>query len=187
VLAAFRKGQVRTLVATDIAARGIDVDGISHVVNYDLPNIPETYVHRIGRTARAGADGVAISLCDAEEASYLRDIEKLIRMPLPMTDRRSNPRPDQQPASQSREARPFGRPPAKQRHQRNGSAPRNQQRHKPHQRNGGESRNEQRHHPHPRNGGEPRPQQHHESHRENYESVSGITLLNRGGQHRSPR
>ncbi len=65
VLAAFRKGDVRTLVATDIAARGIDVDGISHVVNYDLPNVPETYVHRIGRTARAGATGVAISLCDA--------------------------------------------------------------------------------------------------------------------------
>ena len=68
VLAAFRKGDVRTLVATDIAARGIDVDGISHVVNYDLPNVPETYVHRIGRTARAGAAGIAISLCDGEEA-----------------------------------------------------------------------------------------------------------------------
>ena len=64
VLAAFRKGEVLTLVATDIAARGIDVDGISHVVNFDLPNMPETYVHRIGRTARAGAAGVAISLCD---------------------------------------------------------------------------------------------------------------------------
>ena len=68
VLAAFRKGDVKTLVATDIAARGIDVDGISHVVNFDLPNVPETYVHRIGRTARAGADGIAISLCDARGA-----------------------------------------------------------------------------------------------------------------------
>ncbi len=67
VLAAFRNGKVRTLVATDIAARGIDVDGISHVVNFDLPNVPETYVHRIGRTARAGAGGIAISLCDGEE------------------------------------------------------------------------------------------------------------------------
>src|SRR6201982_3527685 len=67
VLTAFRAGEIRTLVATDIAARGIDVDGISHVVNYDLPNIPESYVARIGRTARAGADGVAISFCDAEE------------------------------------------------------------------------------------------------------------------------
>src|SRR3974390_74643 len=79
VLAAFRRGDVRTLVATDIAARGIDVDGILDVVNYDLPNIPESYVHRIGRTARAGAEGVAISFCDAEEVPFLRAIEKLIR------------------------------------------------------------------------------------------------------------
>jgi len=89
VLAAFRSGEIRTLVATDIAARGIDVDGISHVVNFDLPNIPETYVHRIGRTARAGADGVAISLVDADEVAYLRDIEKLIRQTLPKEDRRT--------------------------------------------------------------------------------------------------
>jgi ATP-dependent RNA helicase RhlE len=92
VLGAFRAGRLRTLVATDIAARGIDVDGISHVVNYDLPNIPESYVHRIGRTARAGADGVAISFCDAEERAYLRDIEKLIRMSIPSSDRRSGRR-----------------------------------------------------------------------------------------------
>jgi ATP-dependent RNA helicase RhlE len=92
VLAAFRKGELRTLVATDIAARGIDVDGVSHVVNFDLPNVPETYVHRIGRTARAGAEGVAISLCDVEEASFLRDIEKLIRMTIPVSDRRANQR-----------------------------------------------------------------------------------------------
>jgi ATP-dependent RNA helicase RhlE len=91
VLAAFRQGEVRTLVATDIAARGIDVDGVSHVVNFDLPNVPETYVHRIGRTARAGAEGVAISLCDGEEVSFLRDIEKLIRMTIPVNDRRSAP------------------------------------------------------------------------------------------------
>jgi ATP-dependent RNA helicase RhlE len=76
------------LVATDIAARGIDVEGISHVVNFDLPNIPESYVHRIGRTARAGADGVAISFCDGEERAYLRDIEKLIRISIPSTDQR---------------------------------------------------------------------------------------------------
>jgi ATP-dependent RNA helicase RhlE len=88
VLAAFRQGQVRILVATDIAARGIDVEGISHVVNYDLPNEPESYVHRIGRTARAGASGTAISLCDADEMPYLRSIEKLIRMSLPATSRR---------------------------------------------------------------------------------------------------
>jgi len=88
VLSAFRSGSVRTLVATDIAARGIDVDGISHVVNYDLPNVAETYVHRIGRTARAGASGIAISLCDAEETAFLRDIEKLIRAAIPATNRR---------------------------------------------------------------------------------------------------
>jgi ATP-dependent RNA helicase RhlE len=89
VLKDFRAGRVRTLVATDIAARGIDVDGISHVINYDLPNIPESYVHRIGRTARAGAAGAAISFCDVEEAAFLRDIEKLIRMAIPATDRRT--------------------------------------------------------------------------------------------------
>jgi ATP-dependent RNA helicase RhlE len=82
-LAAFRSGKVRTLVATDIAARGIDVDGVSHVVNYDLPNVPESYVHRIGRTARAGAEGVAISFCDGEERAFLRSIEKLIGMTIP--------------------------------------------------------------------------------------------------------
>jgi superfamily II DNA/RNA helicase len=85
VLANFRSGRVRTLVATDIAARGIDVEGISHVINFDLPNIPESYVHRIGRTARAGAEGIAISLCSSDELAYLRDIEKLIRMQIPAT------------------------------------------------------------------------------------------------------
>ena len=85
VLAAFRNGRVRTLIATDIAARGIDVDGISHVVNYDLPNIPESYVHRIGRTARAGNKGIAISFCSRDEASFLRDIERLIRREIPVT------------------------------------------------------------------------------------------------------
>lgn len=89
-LAAFRAGRIKTLIATDIAARGIDVDGITHVINYDLPNVPDSYVHRIGRTARAGADGVAISFCDNEERAYLRDIEKLIRMKLPATDKRAN-------------------------------------------------------------------------------------------------
>jgi ATP-dependent RNA helicase RhlE len=94
-LAAFRDGSVRTLIATDIAARGIDVDGVSHVINYDLPNIPESYVHRIGRTARAGAEGMAISFCDFEEAPYLRDIEKLIRMSIPAENRRTGKAPVQ--------------------------------------------------------------------------------------------
>ena len=81
-LAAFDRGQVKVLVATDIVARGIDVDGISHVINYELPNDPESYVHRIGRTARAGAMGTALSFCNAEEVSMLKGIEKLTRCPL---------------------------------------------------------------------------------------------------------
>jgi ATP-dependent RNA helicase RhlE len=78
-LAAFRKGQVSILVATDIAARGIDVEDVTHVINFDVPNVPENYVHRIGRTARAGNAGMAISLCDPSERAHLRGIEKLIR------------------------------------------------------------------------------------------------------------
>src|SRR5437899_12302327 len=81
-LAGFRDGQTRVLVATDIAARGIDVDGVSHVINFELPNVPEDYVHRIGRTARAGAHGIAIAFCHDEERPYLRDIERLTRLPL---------------------------------------------------------------------------------------------------------
>ncbi len=81
-LEGFRAGGARVLVATDIAARGIDVDGVTHVINYELPHEPESYVHRIGRTARAGAAGVALSLCDASERGQLRAIERLIRRPL---------------------------------------------------------------------------------------------------------
>jgi ATP-dependent RNA helicase RhlE len=76
----FKSGKARVLVATDIAARGIDVDNVSHVVNFELPNEPESYVHRIGRTARAGGEGIAISFCDSSERSYLKDIERIIRM-----------------------------------------------------------------------------------------------------------
>ena len=79
----FKKDKVNILVATDIAARGIDIDEVSHVVNFDMPNVPESYVHRIGRTARAGSDGIAISLCDSSEVPYLRDIEKLIDQKIP--------------------------------------------------------------------------------------------------------
>ncbi len=81
-LEAFRSGDVRVLVATDIAARGIDVDGVTHVVNYELPNIAESYVHRIGRTARAGAGGIAIAFCDGSERAFLKDIERLTRQPM---------------------------------------------------------------------------------------------------------
>lgn len=78
-LDAFKKGRIRALVATDIAARGIDIEDLPYVVNFELPNVPETYVHRIGRTGRAGKKGVAISLCDFDEKEYLADIEKLIK------------------------------------------------------------------------------------------------------------
>jgi ATP-dependent RNA helicase RhlE len=123
VLAAFRKGEVRMLVATDIAARGIDVEGISHVVNYDMPNVPETYVHRIGRTARAGAEGIAISLCDGQEMAFLRDIEKLIRVSIPMSDRRADQR---QPGHGSRPAVDAG-----ERHWRQSAQSRKQDRRRP--------------------------------------------------------
>jgi len=91
VLAAFKAGKCPVLVATDIAARGIDVDGVTHVVNFDLPNVPESYVHRIGRTARAGASGIAVSLVAGEEMGLLRDIERLIRFAPPRQDLRRNP------------------------------------------------------------------------------------------------
>lgn len=80
----FKSGVTRVLVATDIAARGIDIDELSHVINFELPNVPETYVHRIGRTGRAGFSGIAYSFCDAEEWDYLKDIQKLIGKPIPV-------------------------------------------------------------------------------------------------------
>jgi ATP-dependent RNA helicase RhlE len=83
-LDSFKDGTCRVLVATDIAARGIDIEGITHVINFDLPNIPESYVHRIGRTGRAGAAGTALSFCDTEERAYLKDIERTIRRHVPV-------------------------------------------------------------------------------------------------------
>lgn len=87
----FKSGQIRVLVATDIAARGIDVDDLGHVINYELPNVPETYVHRIGRTGRAGASGIAYSFCDGEEREYLRDINKLIIKAIPVIEEHPYP------------------------------------------------------------------------------------------------
>ena len=94
----FKNGQVRVLVATDIAARGIDIDQLSHVINYDLPNEPETYVHRIGRTGRAGCSGIAISLCDFDEKAYLKDIEKLIKKQIAVVDEHPWPMQNFEPA-----------------------------------------------------------------------------------------
>lgn len=82
----FKSQETRVLVATDIAARGIDIDSLSHVINFELPNVPETYVHRIGRTGRAGASGISISFCDAEEKAYLKDIQKLIGKTIPVVE-----------------------------------------------------------------------------------------------------
>ncbi len=133
-LAQFRSGEARVLIATDIAARGIDIPGVSHVVNFDLPDVPEQYVHRIGRTARAGATGIAIAFCSDEERGNLRDIERLTRQKLsidalpsgfaaqvaatralkPVERQRSNGggqrdhRPNRHPAHRGNGARPGG-------------------------------------------------------------------------------
>ena len=101
----FKSGRIRGLIATDIAARGIDIDLVTHVVNFELPNIPESYVHRIGRTARAGAEGIAISFCDGEERAYLRDIQRLTRQDIPSEDRRG----DTTLAAEQRSAQPSER------------------------------------------------------------------------------
>ena len=106
-LDAFRGGRARILVATDIAARGIDVRDVTHVVNFDLPNMPETYTHRIGRTGRAGATGIAISFCSGEERPYLRAIEKLTREPLTVIGGDSRTGEQRKPANANRQ-RPEG-------------------------------------------------------------------------------
>jgi ATP-dependent RNA helicase RhlE len=116
-LAAFRDGSAPVLVATDIAARGIDVDGVTHVIQFDLPEVPETYVHRIGRTARAGASGEAIALCSHEDRDKLRAIERLIRQQIPAEQRPGGggedaaaPRDAARPARQPQPPRGAHRP-----------------------------------------------------------------------------
>ena len=109
----FKNGTIQVLVATDIASRGIDIDELSHVFNYELPEVPETYVHRIGRTGRAGNSGIAISFCDVEEKGDLKDIQKLIGKTIPLG--LNNPYPlaeDAKPAlpsAKSNQRPPFGR------------------------------------------------------------------------------
>jgi ATP-dependent RNA helicase RhlE len=100
-LSNFKNGTTRVLVATDIAARGIDVELLSHVINYELPNVPETYVHRIGRTGRAGASGIAISFCEHEEKEFLRDIQKLTGIAIPVVS--DHPYPLQPASAMPRE------------------------------------------------------------------------------------
>jgi ATP-dependent RNA helicase RhlE len=109
----FKMGKLKVLVATDIAARGIDVDNLEFVVNYDLPNVPETYVHRIGRTGRAGASGIAISFCDAEEVAYLKDINKLIGFKIPAAAHPFEKELERAPQGEKKQG--SGRPPSNRR------------------------------------------------------------------------
>ena len=124
-LESFKSGEIRVLVATDIAARGIDVNELACVINYELPNVPETYVHRIGRTGRAGRSGIAVSFCNFDELAYLKDIEKLTRRHIPVVEKHPWPmeifeatpktqRPPRPPRDQ-RQSAPKGRAPAKDR------------------------------------------------------------------------
>jgi len=125
----FRGGRLRVLVATDIAARGIDIDDVSHVVNFELPNEPESYVHRIGRTARAGAGGMALSFCDGSERGYLRDIERLTRLKIeavehdlpPLTEAQKAQAEEKRPPQGHRHGRPGGHNHAPKK--KNGSRP----------------------------------------------------------------
>jgi superfamily II DNA/RNA helicase len=192
VLAAFRDGKLRTLIATDIAARGIDVDGVSHVINYDLPNIPESYVHRIGRTARAGADGIAISFCDHEEGAFLRDIERMIRMSIPSTNRRTGVQPTHRAAPN--ENRNGGRPNRGNRQQRGngggggGGRPGNNG-HRSH--NGGNGHQGRQVHQAGQNGQQAAPRQ--EATSGEPSDIGTVTFLQRSGEprrnagHRAPR
>ncbi len=115
----FKTSRTRVLVATDIAARGIDIDELGHVVNYDLPNVPETYVHRIGRTGRAGASGIAVSFCDHEEKAYLKDIERLINKSIEVVREHpfvltGNSRPvSSQPVQRQQQQPSFSRKPSR--------------------------------------------------------------------------
>ncbi|WP_144057999.1 DEAD/DEAH box helicase [Novipirellula maiorica] len=110
-LEAFRRNKVQVLVATDVAARGIDIDGVTHVVNYDVPNEPESYVHRIGRTGRAGAEGIAISFCSDAERGELRDIEKFIGMKLPLAPNQPAPQPRDPNAAKTKQGKSARRAP----------------------------------------------------------------------------
>jgi ATP-dependent RNA helicase RhlE len=168
----FRKARVPILIATDVAARGIDIPGVSHVINYELPNVPEQYVHRIGRTARAGRDGIAIAFCAEDERAYLKDIRKttgaeLERLPLPdnfraVVDGEGPEKPAPRQPMKRVQARPLGqrKPQGEQRGERRPEGERRPQQGKPqgrpqHDRNGG---GERRHADAPRGERRPQPQ-----------------------------
>jgi ATP-dependent RNA helicase RhlE len=145
-LAAFKSGQVRALIATDIAARGIDVDAVSHVIQFELPNVPEAYVHRIGRTARAGAAGIAIGFCADDERNLLRDIQKLTRQTIDAFDRRNDRRLGAITAAMGaaaptvaapRPSNPHHRAPKPHSHRPNGHQPQGPSRNRRRRRGGG--------------------------------------------------
>ena len=104
----FKNRTTRVLIATDIAARGIDIDELTHVINYELPNVPETYVHRIGRTGRAGASGIALSFCDSEELPFLKDIHKLIAKQIPVNEEHPYPMSPQSMVAKAEAAKSAG-------------------------------------------------------------------------------
>jgi ATP-dependent RNA helicase RhlE len=126
----FRKGAIKVLVASDIASRGIDIDDITHVFNYDIPNIPETYVHRIGRTGRAAAHGIAVSFCDSEERAFIRDIERLIKQKIPVIEHpfSSSMNEEKRPIQRPQHNRPQGQRPNHSSQQRRGPRPDNRRR-----------------------------------------------------------
>jgi ATP-dependent RNA helicase RhlE len=115
-LSNFKSGKTRVLIATDIAARGIDIDNLTHVINYELPNVPETYVHRIGRTGRAGADGIAISFCEEEEKAYLKDIQKLIGLQINVIRDHPFNQPEEESSLENKPQAPATKSPQPQKH-----------------------------------------------------------------------
>ncbi len=143
----FKKGAVRALVATDIAARGIDVSDVTHVINFELPNEPESYVHRIGRTARAGTDGAALSLCDPDEFAYLLDIERLTGQRIEVV---GGTAPERRPANDGA-PRPNG---SRKSRGRRRSGPPSGQKPDGHQQKSGDKPKRQQHHGKPNGGGE---------------------------------
>jgi ATP-dependent RNA helicase RhlE len=127
-LASFKSGDLRVLVATDVAARGIDIPDVRHVYNYDLPNVPDAYVHRIGRTARAGKDGRAVALCAPAEMGELRAIEKMTKQPIPViggsawsnAEAAAAPKPGSGRGGPGKSGAPGGKPNQRQRHRSGG-------------------------------------------------------------------
>jgi ATP-dependent RNA helicase RhlE len=123
-LSKFRTGRSRVLVATDVASRGIDVEDVTHVINYEVPNLPESYVHRVGRTARAGAEGVALSFCDPTERAYLRDIERLTKRPIAVVENRPIDNGSGSPPRATPSTRPAPSSPRRRRRSRGAQASR---------------------------------------------------------------